>query len=94
MTIKDYLERNNKIKQIAEENEIDIEKYHIELSSLASNFTFVLDKQYIRDIKPNKQGRIITEMQICYYRPCVITSIDYKNLDKYLEANNLNKESE
>ena len=87
MTVKEYLERNNKIEQIEKDNELDINLYTIDLSVLPTNFTFRLIEKRIREVIPNKDDEIVLEMQICRYEPCVTTTIKAKNLDKYLDRN-------
>lgn len=89
MTVKDYLERNDKIREIANNTGIDIEQYWIELLSTASNFSFVLREDCYETVKPcTKDGRLVvyTQIQICYYKPCVYDYCEFDSWELYLKT--------
>ena len=80
MTIKEYLDRNDKIREIANNLGIDIEQYNIDLSVIPTNFTFKLRKECYEVVKPViKEGRLVVynDIQICWYEPCMYTLCEY-----------------
>ena len=89
MTVKDYLERNDKIREIANNIGIDIEQYWIELLPIASNFTFVLREDCYETVKPcTKDGRLVvyTQIQICFYKACVYDLYAFEKWERYLKS--------
>lgn len=89
MTIKEYLERNDKIREIANNIGIDMEQYYIDLSVSASNFNFVLRDDCYETVKPCvRDGRqiVITRVQICFYEPCMWDYCDFEKWGLYLKS--------
>lgn len=79
MTLSEYIERNKKIEEIADRYLFDKNCYDIRISSLPTNFTFVLRKDCVHKIEPNNDGELIIDLQISGYERVASTSAQTKD---------------
>lgn len=69
MTVKEFLERNEQIRSVAEKYGIDIDLFDVRFL-LSGNLEFVIRKSCLKDLKPDADGNYIVRVQISDYRVC------------------------